>query len=48
MIVTIAEQFTSDLSDRERSPTIIWKPGLKIQIGLERFKLDHDTIKADF
>ena len=27
MIVTIAEQFTSDPSDRERSPTIIWKPG---------------------
>ena len=27
MIVTIAEQFTSD---RERSPTIIWKPGLMI------------------
>ena len=26
MIVTIAEQFTSDPSDRERSPTIIWKP----------------------
>ena len=30
MIVTIAEQFTSDPSDRERSPTIIWKPGLKV------------------
>ena len=27
MIVTIAEQFTSDPSDRERSPTIRWKPG---------------------
>ena len=27
MIVTIAEHFTSDPSDRERSPTIIWKPG---------------------
>ena len=27
MIVTIAEQFTSDPSDREGSPTIIWKPG---------------------
>ena len=24
----ITEQFTSDPSDRERSPTIIWKPGL--------------------
>ena len=30
MIVTIAEHFTSDPSDRERSPTIIWKPGLNI------------------
>ena len=30
MIVMIAEQFTSDPSDRERSPTIIWKPGLTI------------------
>ena len=29
MIVTIAEQFTSDPSDRERLPTIIWKPGFK-------------------
>ena len=29
MIVTIAEHFTSDPSDRERSPTIIWKPGFK-------------------
>ena len=29
MIVTIAEHFTSDASDRERSPTIIWKPGLR-------------------
>ena len=29
MIVTIAEHFTSDPSDRERSPAIIWKPGLK-------------------
>ena len=28
MIVTIAEQFSSDPNDRERSPTIIWKPGL--------------------
>ena len=27
MIVVIAEQFTSDPSDRERLPTIIWKPG---------------------
>ena len=30
MIVTIAEHFTSDPSDRERSPTIIWKPGFRI------------------
>ena len=30
MIVTIAEQFTSDPSDRERSPTIIWKPGFSV------------------
>ena len=29
MIVKITEQFTSDLSDCERSPMIIWKPGLK-------------------
>ena len=28
VIVTIAEQFTGDPSNRERSPTIIWKPGL--------------------
>ena len=28
MIVTIAEQFTSDPSDREQSQTIIWKPGV--------------------
>ena len=27
MIVTIAGHFTSDPSGRERSPTIIWKPG---------------------
>ena len=27
MIVTIAEQFTGNPSDREQSPTIIWKPG---------------------
>ena len=27
MIVTITEQFTSDPSDHEQSPTIIWKPG---------------------
>ena len=32
MIVTFAEQFTSDPSDRERSPTIIWKPGLMIPV----------------
>ena len=30
MIVTIAEHFASDPSDRERSPTIIWKPGFTI------------------
>ena len=30
MIITIAEQFTGDPSDRERLPTIIWKPGLMI------------------
>ena len=30
MIVTITGQFTSDPSNRERSPTIIWKPGCKI------------------
>ena len=30
MIITIAKQFTSDPSDHERSPTIIWKPCLTI------------------
>ena len=30
MIVAIAEQFTSDPSDCERSPMIIWKPGLSV------------------
>ena len=32
IIVTIAEQFTSDPSDRERSPTIIWKPGFSCNL----------------
>ena len=36
-IVTIAEQFTSDPSDRERSPTIIWKPGFTVFV--DRFML---------
>ena len=36
MIVTIAEQFTSYPSDRERSPMIIWKPG---------FRVAHEDIK---
>ena len=30
MIITIAEQFTSNPSDYEWSPMIIWKPGLTI------------------
>ena len=29
MIVTITEQFTSDPSNREQLPMIIWKPGFK-------------------
>ena len=32
MIVTIAEHFTRDPSDRERSPTIIWKPGFIMHV----------------
>ena len=38
MIVTIAEQFTSDPSDRERSPTIIWKPGLRLRYNVSQIK----------
>ena len=30
MIAAIAEQFTTDPSDRERSPAMIWKPGLSL------------------
>ena len=33
MIATIAEEFSSDPSDRERSPTIIWKPGFREHPG---------------
>ena len=31
MIVTIAEHFASDPSDREQSPMIIWKPGSEVK-----------------
>ena len=43
MIATIAEQFTGDPSDRERSPTIIRKPGLSISRDLEGKKSDLRT-----
>ena len=33
MMVTITEQFTSDPSNRERSPTIIWKPDFRLTAG---------------
>ena len=44
MIVTIAEHFTSDPSDRERSPTIIWKPGYKNKIRIKRLFYKKKTI----
>ena len=31
MVVTINEQFTSNPSDHEQSPTIIWKPGISLR-----------------
>ena len=54
MIVTIAEHFTSYPSDRERSPTIIWKPGfinwvgqsVQEYIALSLFRIDRPTEKA--
>ena len=43
MIVTIAEQFTNDPSDHERSPTIIWKPGLSRIASHKREMLHKQT-----
>ena len=36
MIATIAEQFTGDLSDREQSPTMIWKSAESIFLNSVR------------
>ena len=44
MIVTIAEHFTSDPSDRERSPAIIWKPGLRAY----HYEITKLTLKPGF
>ena len=47
MIATMDQQLTSDASDRERSPTIIWKAGMNIYF-LSKIKSPARTKNTQF